>query len=98
MDIRNGCGGGISVAVIKFMRILTRAVILICYMALAGIVVCFPFIYLGPVLVFPYWRWDPLLDHMEIQDSLPYFVLLALLASVMRIPVLYLSHKISEDG
>jgi len=86
------------VIVIKFIRTLARMVILICYVALAGLVVCFPFIYLGPVLVAPFWRWGPLLDHVKIQDSLPYFVLLALLASVMRIPELYLSHKSSEDG
>ena len=70
--------------VVRIIRKLTLAAAVACYVALAGLILYFPLVYLGEVIVYPFWRWSLLADHMAIKDSIPHIFVLAMLCAALQ--------------
>jgi len=60
---------------LKVLRGMTLLAAMACYLAIACIVVYFPLIHAAETVIYPFWRWSHLVDHMAIKGSLPYFFL-----------------------
>jgi hypothetical protein len=70
--------------VVRFIRKLTLAAVVVCYAALAGLILYFPLGYLGEVVIYPLWRWSPLVERLAIKDSISYIFVLALLCAALQ--------------
>ena len=82
---------------IRILRKITSLGKNLCYLALACYVVYFPLIYWGEVGLYPFMRWDSLIKHMTIRDSLPYLFMLALLCTVLQIVDSYLAQRFLKE-
>ena len=71
---------------------------LACYVALAGLILYFPLVYLGEVIVYPFWRWSLLADHMAIKDSIPHIFVLAMLCAALQSIDSSLARMIAGDA
>lgn len=84
---------------IRILRKITSLGKNLCYLALACYVVYFPLIYLAEAAIYPLKRWDPLVNHMTIRDSLPYLFVLAMLCTVLQVVDSYLAQRfLKEDS
>jgi hypothetical protein len=68
----------------------------LCYLALACLVIYFPVIYMGEIIVYPFWRWAPLVNHMPIEEGLIYLFLIASVCTSLQIFDSLLLQKFSE--
>ena len=82
---------------IRILRKITSLGKNLCYLALACYVVYFPFIHSAEAVIYPYWRWNPLVNHMTIRDSLPYLFMLALLCTALQIVDSYLAQRFLKE-
>ena len=82
---------------IRILRKITSLGKNLCYLALGCYVVYFPLVYSGEVAIYPLWRWEPLVNHMTIRDSLPYLFMLALLCTALQIVDSYLARRLLKE-
>jgi hypothetical protein len=75
----------------KALRKLTLAAMIVCYVTLGGFIAFFPIAYLGEIIIYPYWRWAPLVNRMPIKDSMPYFFALAIACTFLQLFDTFLS-------
>lgn len=81
---------------LKALRGMTRVATMACYLAIGCLVAFFPLIHAAKAVIYPYFRWSPLVEHMVIEDSLPYFFLLAMVGACMQLVGSFVSRKISR--
>ena len=82
----------------RALQKLTRAAKIVCYVALGGLIVYFPFGYLGEALIYPIWKWAPLLERMAIKDSMPYLFVLAVVCAFLQVFDSFLSRRTGEES
>jgi hypothetical protein len=75
---------------------LTRAVMVVFYIALGGFIAYFPLGYVGEVVIYPMWEWAPLLERMAIKDSIPYLFVLAIMCAFLQMFDSFLSRWTGE--
>jgi hypothetical protein len=81
------------VFLVRALQKLTRAATILFYIALAGLVTYFPLGYVGEVVVYSIWAWDPLLNRMAIKDSMPILFVLAIVCSFLQMFDSFLSRR-----
>ena len=84
--------------IVRALQKLTRAAKIVCYVALGGLIVYFPFGYLGEALIYPIWKWAPLLERMAIKDSMPYLFVLAVVCAFLQVFDSFLSRRTGEES
>jgi p-aminobenzoyl-glutamate transporter AbgT len=68
----------------RALQKLTRALTILFYIALGGFVLYFPLGYLGEVIIYPMWKWAPLLNRMAIKNSMPILFVLAIVCALLQ--------------
>ena len=71
---------------------------IVCYIALGGFIVYFPLGYLGEALIYPIWKWAPLLERMAIKDSMPYLFVLAVVCTFLQVFDSFLSRRTGGES
>ena len=73
-----------------------------CYAALVGLTCFLIFAYAGVALIFPIWRKYPYIEHMRVEESLPYLCIIAIVCAAIQVfnSILgrVISKKLQEDG
>jgi len=83
---------------LKVLRGMALLAAMACYLAIACIVVYFPLIHAAEAVIYPFWRWSHLVNHMAIKDSLPYFFLLAIVCTFAQAFGSFFSRRISRKA
>jgi hypothetical protein len=82
---------------VRILHGILKSAIRLCFIALACLVIYFPFVHMGEILIYPFWRWPGFVNRLTVEDGLTYLFLTALLCSMLQILESSVSRLISGE-
>ena len=80
--------------VVRILHKISQLGVILCYVTLVCLVAYFPLVYMGEILIYPFWRWGPFVNRITIEGGLAYLFLIAVLCTVFQIFSNFLSYKL----